>query len=816
MDLLCNELKNFLKVNNFNLFDFQKEAIISTHSRLNTLIVSPTGSGKTFASFAAIFNELIDLKNKNKLERKTYAIYISPLRALTYDIEKNIKKILDNVKVDQISVATWTGDIKNKKPLKENPPHILLTTPESFSKIILYEEFREIEWIIVDEIHALAENKRLPYLSLHLDLLKKLNKNYFSVTYLTATKQKNIENIVSLDKIIENNVKKDIDLNFLICNNSEKENSFLFNIDLDDFLEKIILIKKEKNYRTILIFTNTRYLAELTTHLLKKKAQKIFDLDNPENFKIETHHSSLSYSIRKEVENKLKQGLLDFVVSSTSLELGIDIGNIDAIVLLGSPKTITKAKQRIGRSKHNVKENSIGYFVPLNERDFLEQLGIANGIKKEVIEEVKPVKNAYDALLHFIITISILNKRLEEKNSGNLISISEIKEILKNNRHYSNFPFTDLYEMLNFLEKNNFIKIIKSLEKEFPIFISKEYKILPKLGTISDSDQIQVKKDNKIIGTIDYDFFEYLIQRDNFSLGGEFYSVKEINENIVYVKKTTDGSISRWYSQYLPMSIEAGNEIKRLLKFSFDVFNKYNKIEVFTDKRKDEIIEELKKEFIVMNYEIYNLLKNIFLYYENFENLYIEAFLNQAENKNYLIFHTFSGKKINDALSKIVGSLVSNKDVEIGIDDLSFYVASDKINLEKVKEIKKLSPKEIFQILENNIQKTTTFRKNIRKLAKKFYFSNYFSEHLDLALIKKEAIREFIYDILDFENVLNIIKNSTFEVKIVDVLSPLSITLFENIYKETLMLSSKKEFLEEMQNLLHNKIALKLGKNFKN
>ncbi|MEM1988572.1 MAG: DEAD/DEAH box helicase [Candidatus Woesearchaeota archaeon] len=815
MDLLCNELKNFLKVNNFNLFDFQKEAIISTHSRLNTLIVSPTGSGKTFASFAAIFNELIDLKNKNKLEQKTYAIYISPLRALTYDIEKNIKKILDNIKIDQISVAIWTADIKNKKPLKENPPHILLTTPESFPHIILYESFREIEWIIVDEIHALAENKRLPYLSLHLDLLKKLNKNYFSVTYLTATKQKNIEEIIKIDKIIENKVKKEIDLKFLIPTSTNKENSFSFNIDLENTIEDIIKIKKEKNFRTVLIFTNTRYLAELTTYILKKKAQSFFDLESTENFRIGTHHSSLSYQIRKEVENKLKQGLLDFVISSTSLELGIDIGHIDAVFLLGSPKTITKAKQRIGRSKHNVKENCMGYFIPLNERDFLEEIGIVKGIKNEIIEEVKPVKNAYDVLLHFIIIISILNKRSLENKSNDLISISDLKEILKNNKHYSNFSFTELHEIISFLEKYKFIKIFREKE-EFPILLIREHKVLPKLGTISDSDQIAVKKDNKIIGTVDKDFFENIIKEDNFSLGGNFYSVKEIKDNVVYVNKSNRGEISRWYSQYLPLSREAGNEIKKLLKLSFQIFDKYDKICLFKDNKREEIMNELRNEFNEMNYETYYLLKNIYFFFEKFENIYIEAFFNKKEGKNYLIFHTFSGKRINDCLSKIVASLVSNKDVEIGIDDLSFYVASDKINLEKVKEIKKLSPKEIFQILENNIQKTTTFRKNIRKLAKKFYFSDYFSEHLDLELIKKEAIREFIFDILDFESVLNIIKDSTFEVKIVDVLSPLSITLFENIYKETLMLSSKKEFLEEMQNLLYNKIALNLGKNFKN
>ncbi|MEM2115604.1 MAG: DEAD/DEAH box helicase [Candidatus Woesearchaeota archaeon] len=777
-NILSKELKEYLKKKNFTLLKFQEESIIATHSRLNTLIISPTGTGKTFATFAGILNELLDLQNKNLLENKTYAIYISPLRALTYDIEKNLNSLLEFSEQKNIRIGVWTSDIKNKKNLISEKAHILLTTPESFAIILQSLEFLEINWLVVDEIHAILENKRAPYLSLLIDLLKKLNKTYFSTTYLTATYYIDIEKYLGVEKIIENQEKKAIETEFLMTKR----------FDFHECIEKIIDIKKKRGYRTILIFTNTRNLAELMTIELRKRNQNV-----------EIHHSSLSYPIRKDVEDKLKKGEVDFVVSSTSLELGIDIGNIDAVILFGSPKTITKAIQRIGRSGHGLGKISRGIFIPINMRDMLEELGIISGIRKGIREKISVVKNPYDVLAHFILLVSLINRK------SKLISVENIKEIVTKNPFFYSFSLTEFNKIIEFYVKLNYIS-----NQDFPVCNLPDYKILPKLGPIPHQDVYSVKEKNRIIGSIDEEFYDYLIKKDAFSLGGKFYAVKDFNEKTIIVTETNSGNITHWYSQYLPMSLEVGNEIISLLKKVLYIFKEYDKRKIFLDIEKQTIFERIREVIPFLSDELYDFFKMIYLFYENIStNLLVEDYKNE---KHYLIFHTFLGKKINESLSKLFSAMVSDKDVEIGIDDLSFYLCAEKLNPEKILKVKQLSDKEIYEIIKTNVVKTLSFRKNLKKLARKFYFHSYFSEKLDLEIVKMESIREFLYDVLDFENVIKLIREKEIVISKTDVLSPLSISMFENIYQDVLIQTPKSEFLEEMQKLLMNKISLKIAK----
>ncbi len=322
-----------------------------------------------------------------------------------------------------------------------------------------------------------------------------------------------------------------------------------------------------------------------------------------------------------------------------------------------------------------------------------------------------------------------------------------------------------------------------------------------------------MKVKNRIIGYLDRDFVEYLIKEDSFSLGGKFYAIENFEKDTIKVKRASTGNISRWYSSYLPISIEVGRELRKFLKRSFDIFKEYKLDEIFFDKKKNEIIEKIKTIFNHSDEILYLYLKKIYLFFYpklDFSNFLLESF--KIDNKHYLVMHTFLGKRFNDALSRILALMIANKDVEIGIDDLSFYLVSEKLNIDRIKEIKKYDKEKIKTLLEQSIEKTISYRKRVKALAMKMLFVDQFFKSLQHDLIFEEAKREFLMDHFHFDELIKEIKEKEFIIVAKDVPSPLTQTLFENAYKDLLIHQSIPEFIQEMKQLIEIKINLKIGK----
>ncbi|MBU1120432.1 DEAD/DEAH box helicase, partial [Candidatus Micrarchaeota archaeon] len=329
----------------------QRYAILNIHREENTLISAVTGSGKTLSAFTAILNELITLSEYNQLEDRVYCVYISPLKALNNDIRRNLleplKEITEKAKKKgkkiNVRVGVRTGDTtqSERAAMMRKPPHILITTPESLAIILNAPKFRlllsKVKWCIVDEIHALANNKRGVHLSLSMERLQKLSPKLtrIGLSATIAPIKEVAEFLVGLEKgkerpckIVDVKLEKKLNLKVisplpnLIDVSQEQLHESLYNL-----LDKLI-----QEHRTTLVFTNTRSATERVVHNLKEKFPKNYAAN------IGAHHSSLSRESRLNTEERLKKGELKVIVSSTSLELGIDIGFIDLVVLLGSPK----------------------------------------------------------------------------------------------------------------------------------------------------------------------------------------------------------------------------------------------------------------------------------------------------------------------------------------------------------------------------------------------------------------------------------------------------------------------------------------------
>ena len=342
----------FSKFKDFSLP--QLYGVKEVHDRNNIMVVAPTGSGKTLTCFLSILNELIRLADEKKLEERIYAVYISPLKALNNDIARNLNEPLAEMlklaeqkhKDYPIRVGVRTGDTTTteKQKMLKHAPHILITTPESLAILLSSDRFREllrdVQWCVIDEVHALAENKRGVHLSLSLERLQELAPNMTRVG-LSATVEPMdaVANyLVGMRdcKVAHVQYNKEFDLQVisplpdLIDTTHSKLHNAIY-ATMDELIQE---------HKTTLIFTNTRAGTERVVHHLKERFPKNYT----EN--IGAHHGSLSKKHRFDIEQRLKEGKLKACVTSTSLELGIDIGYVDLVICLGSPKSVARFLQR--------------------------------------------------------------------------------------------------------------------------------------------------------------------------------------------------------------------------------------------------------------------------------------------------------------------------------------------------------------------------------------------------------------------------------------------------------------------------------------
>src|ERR1700746_1173482 len=355
-----------------------------------TLISAPTGSGKTLAAFLACIDRLVRKALSGDLHDRTEVLYISPLKALGNDIQKNLEIPLGEILqmagergllMPEIRTAVRTGDtlMKDRRLMLKRPPHILVTTPESFYILLTAEKsraiLRDVETVIVDEIHAVADDKRGAHLTISLERLQALTHKPPIRIGLSAT-QKPIEAVAHFltgngrnDPVIVNiGHKRQLDLGV------EVPPSPLGPVASNEMWDEIYarLVELIEQHRSTLVFTNTRRMVERIAHHLGERI-------GPDN--VATHHGSLSRKLRLAAEKKLKEGQVRVLVATASLELGIDVGFVDLAVQINSPRAIAVALQRVGRSGHWRGAVPKGRFFATTRDDLMECAALVRAIK---------------------------------------------------------------------------------------------------------------------------------------------------------------------------------------------------------------------------------------------------------------------------------------------------------------------------------------------------------------------------------------------------------------------------------------------------
>ncbi len=569
----------------------------------HTLIAAPTGSGKTLSAFLVYVDRLFRQWIDRGLDDEIQVVYVSPLKALSNDIERNLRQPLAEIRemaeqagmeTPPIRVALRTGDTSSgeRQKMLRRPPHILVTTPESLYLLITSEKGRErlrtVKTVIVDEIHALARDKRGSHLALTLARLDNLCETPPTRVGLSAT-QKPIGELANFlvgeqtrsnlcatgsasaeskpgnedtgrasgthgipCQIVDAGHVRDLDLSIEVP--PSELSAVCSNEQWVEIYERIVELVN--GHRSTLIFVNTRRLAERMAHTLR-------DLLGEEA--VAAHHGSLSRSIRLDVEQRLKSGQLKAIVATASLEMGIDIGYIDLVCQIGSPRAIATFLQRVGRSGHTLRATPKGRLFPLTRDELLECMALVRAVGRGDLDRIEIPEKPLDILAQQIIAEAACGECDEE----------ELFEQFRQAWPYRNLErkeFDTIVSMASegvaggskrgaYLHRDQINGRIRARR-------SARIAALTSGGAIPETAEFRVitEQEKTFVGTVDEDFAIESLPGDVFLLGNTSWRIRYIRGGEVVVNDAQGAppNIPFWFGEAPGRTIELSHEISNL------------------------------------------------------------------------------------------------------------------------------------------------------------------------------------------------------------------------------------------------------------
>jgi ATP-dependent Lhr-like helicase len=527
----------------------------------DVLISAPTGSGKTLSAFLICLDELIQSANAGTLPDETQVLYVSPLKALSNDIHKNLELPLQQMG-SPVRAAVRTGDTLTKERLKmtKKPPHILVTTPESMFILLTSESGRKmlktVKTLIVDEIHAIADDKRGSHLALSIARLEHLTGRKLQKIGLSAT-VKPIEEVGRFlsdsAKIVNVGHRREMDLAIEV---PKDELGAVASTEMwGEIYDRVAELIEQ--HKTTLVFVNTRRLSERVTHHLAERLGPGAVLP---------HHGSLSRALRLDAEQKLKKGELRAVVATASLELGIDIGSVDLVVQIGSPRSIAVALQRIGRAGHWIGATPKGRIFATTRDELIECAAVIRAIRGGQLDKLEIPRNALDILAQQIVAASTAGEWREDDLYG----------LVRSTYSYRSLPrhdFDSIIEMLSdgittkrgrsgaYLHRDQVNGIVRARRGARLAAITSG-------GAIPETGNYQViaEPEGIVVGNLSEDFAIESMAGDIFLLGTTSWRIKRVEPGRVRVADAHGAapSIPFWLGEAPGRTIELSQEVSAL------------------------------------------------------------------------------------------------------------------------------------------------------------------------------------------------------------------------------------------------------------
>jgi len=562
-------------------------------SGAHTLIAAPTGSGKTLTAFLNALDELLreGVERSGELPDETYVLYVSPLKALSADVHKNLaepRRAIQQVahemglEAPRITAAVRSGDTpaNARQAMLRKPPHILVTTPESLYLLLTAKNSREmlrtIRTVIVDEIHAVVESRRGSHLALSLERLQHITGRPLQRIGLSAT-QKPLDEVARFlvgsaheapvdaapdCRIIDEGHERTLDL-ALELPGSPLE-SVLSSDVREEMYDRIAALIEQ--HKTTLVFVNTRREAERTVHRLSERLGEEA---------ITAHHGSMSKERRLDAERRLKNGDLKALVATASLELGIDIGHVDLVCQIGFPRRISALLQRVGRSGHTVYGTPKGRLFPMTRNELLECVALLRCVRRGDLDRIEMLEAPLDILAQQIVAeaacedwdedeLFALFRRAHPYRNLDRSTFDEIVQMVSNGfatsrgRRGARVHYDAVNRRLRGRRGSRMLAITSG-------------------GAIPDNADYRVvlEPENTFIGTVDEDFAVESMPGDIFQLGSSSWRIQRVETGAVRVEDAhgEPPTIPFWFGEAPSRSTElskAVSELRRDLECTLD------------------------------------------------------------------------------------------------------------------------------------------------------------------------------------------------------------------------------------------------------
>ena len=631
----------WLKKKGWSLYDHQIETLSLIKKGFDVILHAPTGGGKTIGGFMPSIDDFI---NNNYKSQEFHTLYISPLKALTTDVQRNLLNPINDLKIN-IKVETRTSDTStyNKSKQIKKPPNFLMTTPESFALLMARTDvinlFKNLKFVIIDELHTFFDSKRGHLLSLNVARLRSIKP--FQVIGLSAT----LKNTDLAKKYLSNNKNTKLvstrskvvpEITILNSGNRIPWSGHSPRYALSEIYSEIL------KFRSSILFVNTRAQAEILF-------ESLWAINN-KNKKIAIHHGSLEKELRKKVEKEIVEGHVECVVATSSLDLGLDWGNIDLVMQIGAPKGVARLVQRIGRANHTINTPSRAILVPTNCFEYVECIAAKECVELDFLEDEIYSEGSLDVLAQHIVGVAISQRFKKE----------DLYKQIKEAWPYRNLNTEDFEKTLSFVENGGYslqaYEEYSRLRRDGEYYEIRDKSLVTKykmnVGTIVEAEMLRLRVGNRYLGNIEEWFISGLSAGDTFIFGGKRLMFEKVIGNIAYAKITAleHQKIPSFKGGNLPLSTHLSKTVRKIFSKRLEAV---------------DLPDSLKK---------WSELQTKFSSFPKENEFLVETFKrkNGKQEKYYMAVHPFEGRNTHQTL----GFLILRRIKKLGVQPFGF-VAND-------------------------------------------------------------------------------------------------------------------------------------------
>jgi len=681
----------------------------------NVLLIAPTGTGKTEAVLLPIFSKLFEAKNQEK--KGIQVIYITPLRALNRDMLKRLTFWAERLGIT-VEVRHGDTEMKIRRKQARQPPQMLVTTPETLQAILPGSQMRRhlsnVQCVIIDEVHDLAESKRGAQLSIALERILMVTGREFQRVGLSATVG-NPEEVARFIagtgrsiSIVQAVLAKSYRYRVEYLTPTEKDYDLAAKLETTPEASARIrrLLELIDSHKSSLIFVNSRTIAELLGHRF----------DQLSRADIAVHHGSLSKEERTSIEDDFKEGILKAIVCTSTLELGIDIGNVDLVIQYMSPRQVSSLIQRVGRSGHSFERLSEGVIVTVHPDDTLESIAAVKNANQNMVEPVLIHKNALDVLAHQIVGI------LMDKET---INLSELLQIIRQAFPFSTLTLEKLQEVVQFLESLHKLRLDDEGRILKKTGRTREY-YYSNLSMIPDEKRYPVVNilTDRRIGTLGDEFITLHARVGlHFIIRGKVWRIVQINDETgtVHVLPAEDPSaaIPGWDGEILPVPFDLAQQTGEMRE-------KIGKL-LKSGKKAEIVAEELSAELKTDKETLLDAALEIDEYLKTGAPLPTQNHIVIEALDRYIVVHACFGEIVNRTLGGIFDSILSEREAITGwwTDGYRILVETShrlsKLEIESLrKELFDLNDERVDEAFLNYVNSKFPFVSRMKAIAERF------------------------------------------------------------------------------------------------